>query len=95
MRMFAVVVVAVLALPAWSQEMPKPGPEHKLLKDREADRVKHEELVKGRGEEIKKLNQDKEANKETTDTVRAHAEIQSGQRLLGSVPADGSPGCGR
>lgn len=35
MRMIAVVVAAVLAVPAWSQEMPKPGPEHKLLKERE------------------------------------------------------------
>jgi hypothetical protein len=32
MRMFAVVVAAALAGPAWSQEMPKPGPEHEVLK---------------------------------------------------------------
>lgn len=31
MRMIA-VVVAVLSLPAWAQEMPKPGPEHEVLK---------------------------------------------------------------
>jgi hypothetical protein len=31
----------------------------------------------------------------TVRTVRAHAEIQSGQRLRGSVRADGSPRCGR
>jgi hypothetical protein len=35
MRRLAVVVAAVLAVPGWSQEMPKPGPEHKLLKERE------------------------------------------------------------
>lgn len=35
MRTVAVVVAAALALPGWSQEMPKPGPEHKLLKERE------------------------------------------------------------
>ena len=31
----------------------------------------------------------------TVRTVRAHAEIQSGQRLRGSGRADGSPRCGR
>ena len=31
----------------------------------------------------------------TVRIVRAHAEIQSGQRLRGSAPADGSPRCGR
>ncbi len=35
--LIAVVVMAVLAVPAWSQEMPKPGPEHKLLKAREGN----------------------------------------------------------
>jgi hypothetical protein len=30
--MIAVIVVAVLAAPAWSQELPKPGPEHEVLK---------------------------------------------------------------
>jgi hypothetical protein len=35
MRTIALVVAAVLAVPAWSQEMPKPGPEHKMLKERE------------------------------------------------------------
>ena len=35
MRMIAVVVAAALALPCLAQEMPKPGPEHKLLKERE------------------------------------------------------------
>src|SRR5437868_14343918 len=32
MRMIAVVVTAMMAVPAWSQEMPKPGPEHEVLK---------------------------------------------------------------
>jgi hypothetical protein len=32
MRMIALIVAALLALPAWSQEMPKPGPEHLVLK---------------------------------------------------------------
>jgi hypothetical protein len=31
MRKIAVIVAAVLAVPAFSQEMPKPGPEHKVL----------------------------------------------------------------
>jgi hypothetical protein len=31
----------------------------------------------------------------TVRTVRAHTEIQSDQWLCGSVPADGSPRCGR
>jgi hypothetical protein len=31
MRMIAVLVVAALAVPALSQEFPKPGPEHKVL----------------------------------------------------------------
>jgi hypothetical protein len=35
MRMVAFLVAAVLVVPAWSQEMAKPGPEHKLLKNRE------------------------------------------------------------
>jgi hypothetical protein len=35
MRMVAVIVAAALAVPGWSQEMPKPGPEHALLKERE------------------------------------------------------------
>src|SRR5262249_52954049 len=35
MRKVAVVVAALLAVPVSSQEMPKPGPEHKLLKARE------------------------------------------------------------
>jgi hypothetical protein len=35
MRMVAVIAVAVLAAPAWSQEMPRPGPEHELLKKRQ------------------------------------------------------------
>jgi hypothetical protein len=35
MRRIAVVVAAVLAAHTWSQEMPKPGPEHALLKERE------------------------------------------------------------
>src|SRR5262249_53242768 len=35
MRMVAVIAVAVLAVPARSQEMPRPGPEHQLLKKRE------------------------------------------------------------
>ena len=36
MRAIALIIVAaVLALPAWSQEMPKPGPEHKMLKELE------------------------------------------------------------
>jgi len=32
MRMVALIVAVVLAGPGWTQEMPKPGPEHKLLK---------------------------------------------------------------
>jgi hypothetical protein len=32
MRFIAVIVAAVLVVPAWSQEMPKPGPEHLVLK---------------------------------------------------------------
>jgi hypothetical protein len=32
MRLIAVIVAAVLVVPAWSQELPKPGPEHKVLK---------------------------------------------------------------
>src|SRR4051812_20387722 len=35
MRKIALVVMAALAMPAWSQKMPGPGPEHKLLKARE------------------------------------------------------------
>lgn len=35
MRTIAVVVAAALALPAWSQEGPKPGPEHKEMAKRE------------------------------------------------------------
>src|SRR6266536_3395456 len=35
MRTVAFVVGAVLTLPAVAQEPPKPGPEHKLLKNRE------------------------------------------------------------
>jgi hypothetical protein len=35
MRMIALIVAVLLAVPAWAQEMPKPGPEHKLLKARE------------------------------------------------------------
>lgn len=31
MRQLALVVAAVVAVPAFSQDMPKPGPEHKLL----------------------------------------------------------------
>ena len=34
MRMVAVVLAALVVAPAWSQEMPKPGPEHKLLGER-------------------------------------------------------------
>jgi hypothetical protein len=35
MRMIAVVVAWALVVPAWSQEIAKPGPEHDLLKKRE------------------------------------------------------------
>jgi hypothetical protein len=35
MRTVAVVVAVALAGTAWSQEMPKPGPEHEVLRDRE------------------------------------------------------------
>jgi Protein of unknown function (DUF1579) len=35
MRMSAVIVAAVLVVPAWTQEPPKPGPEHELLKKQE------------------------------------------------------------
>jgi hypothetical protein len=35
MRMVAVIMAAAMAVPAWSQEMPKPGPEHELLKSLE------------------------------------------------------------
>ena len=35
MRMGALIVATVLVVPAWSQEMPKPGPEHKMLKELE------------------------------------------------------------
>jgi hypothetical protein len=35
MRMLAVLVSAVLAVPALAQEAPKPGPEHELLKKQE------------------------------------------------------------
>lgn len=35
MRWIAVVTAAVLAGAAWTQEMPKPGPEHAILKERE------------------------------------------------------------
>jgi hypothetical protein len=37
MRMVAVFVLAALALPAWSQEPTKPGPEHKMLKALEGE----------------------------------------------------------
>lgn len=35
MRMVAVLVAMALAVPAWSQEMPKPGPEHEVLQSLE------------------------------------------------------------
>ena len=35
MRMIAVIVAAGLVVPAWTQEPPKPGPEHELLKKQE------------------------------------------------------------
>src|SRR5436190_15316969 len=35
MRTCALIVAVVLAVPGWAQEMPKPGPEHKLLKELE------------------------------------------------------------
>jgi hypothetical protein len=31
MRTIAVIAAAMFAVPAWSQEMPKPGPEHQVL----------------------------------------------------------------
>ncbi len=35
MRKMAMIVVAVLAMPVGAQEMPKPGPEHKMLREME------------------------------------------------------------
>jgi len=35
MRTIAVIMAAALVAPAWCQEMPRPGPEHKLLKELE------------------------------------------------------------
>jgi hypothetical protein len=35
MRMVAGVVLAMLAVPVWAQELAKPGPEHELLKTQE------------------------------------------------------------
>ena len=35
MRMIALLVAALLVVPAWAQEPPKPGPEHELLKKQE------------------------------------------------------------
>ena len=35
MRMSALIVAIVLVVPAWAQEAPKPGPEHKMLKELE------------------------------------------------------------
>jgi hypothetical protein len=37
MRMITLMAVAVLAIPGWSQEPPKPGPEHKMLKQLEGN----------------------------------------------------------
>ena len=37
MRMMALIVAALVVVPAWSQDMPKPGPEHQLLKQREGN----------------------------------------------------------
>jgi hypothetical protein len=58
MRMGALVVAAVLVAPAWSQEMPKPGPEHARLKKREgtwtttmkAGDMEHKGVVKNKME---------------------------------------------
>lgn len=37
MSLVVLVVAAVLAVPSWAQDMPKPGPEHKLLKELEGN----------------------------------------------------------
>jgi hypothetical protein len=50
MRKVAVVVAAVLAVPALAQEMPKPGPEHEVLKRLEGT---WESTMKAGGKESK------------------------------------------
>jgi hypothetical protein len=50
MRTIAVVVALALVVPAWSQEMPKPGPEHDVLKALEGT---WESTLKAGGQESK------------------------------------------
>lgn len=50
MRVSAVVVALALVMPAWSQEGPKPGPEHQLLKGQEGT---WDTLMKAGGMEFK------------------------------------------
>lgn len=50
MRMVAVAVALVVAVPAWSQDMPKPGPEHDVLKALEGN---WESTMKAGGQEFK------------------------------------------